>query len=232
MNIQNVYDEPTFFEGYKNLRKNSLGFNSILEEPYLRSLAGNLAGKIILDIGCGFGDFCRYTAVQGANKVIGLDPSQKMIQDAQSETDNPRVQYVCAPIETYQTDAAQFDLIVSSLAFHYVEDFNSVIQKIHAWLKPNGLLVFSVEHPICTAQHSGPAFNYRDRVRLKQKWFIEGVEKYHRTVSDYINALLENGFRINQVLEPMPTDAEIQANPHLSMHRSRPPLLIISNSKN
>jgi SAM-dependent methyltransferase len=73
--IQNIYDNPTFFESYKKLRKNDLGFNNLIEQPILRSLLPALKGKVVMDIGCGFGDFCRYAAAQGASKIKGIDPS-------------------------------------------------------------------------------------------------------------------------------------------------------------
>lgn len=242
MDIQNIYDDPIFFEGYKTLRKNDLGFNKVLEQPAIRSLVGNLTDKIILDIGCGFGDFCRYASAQGASSIIGIDSSENMIREARNETNDNHIQYQCFPIENYQAEKNKFDLIVSSLAFHYVKDFNMITKKMYLWLKPSGKLIFSVEHPICTANPKAilgedengkfhPVYNYRDEKLFRQKWFIEGVEKYHRTVSNYFNTLLANDFCIKEVLEPMPTDEQVTEKPQFSIHKIRPPLLIISASK-
>ena len=60
--VQNIYDNSTFFESYKKLRINDLGFNNLIEQPALRALLPNFNGKTIMDIGCGFGDFCQYAA--------------------------------------------------------------------------------------------------------------------------------------------------------------------------
>lgn len=242
MDIQNIYDNPDFFEGYKALRKNALSLNNVLEQPAIRSLAGNLIDKSILDIGCGFGDFCRYASAQGASFIIGIDPSENMIKEARSETEDNHIQYQCLPIETYQAEKNKFDLIVSSLAFHYVKDFNMITKKMYHWLKSGGKLIFSVEHPICTANPKAimgedengkfhPVYNYRDEKSFKQKWFVEGVKKYHRTISNYFNTLLAHEFCIEEVLEPMPTDEQIKAQSQFAVHAIRPPLLIISARK-
>jgi 2-polyprenyl-3-methyl-5-hydroxy-6-metoxy-1,4-benzoquinol methylase len=240
--VQNIYDNATFFESYKKLRINDLGFNSLIEQPALRALLSNLDGKIIMDIGCGFGDFCRYAATQGASKIKGIDPSEKMLEEAKKYTTEKNIQYECAPIEFYTTGENEFDVIVSSLAFHYVKDFPAIINKIYSWLKPGGVLVFSVEHPICTANpnvRSGtddegtfhPIYNYRDEKQFKQKWFVDNVIKYHRTLATYLNTLIENGLQVTKVVEPMPDDILIKARPEFAIHKIRPPLLMIASQK-
>ena len=247
IDIQNIYDNPTFFEGYKTLRQKEGSLNNIVEQPALHSLLDDLSGKTILDIGSGFGDFCRYARTQGAHLIIGIDPSENMIQSARNETNNPCIQYVCSPIETYQSENNTFDIIVSSYAFHYVKDIKRVIEKISHWLKPQGQFILSTEHPICTASPKGifrsessgenqnesffPIYNYRDEGAFEQKWFIDGVKKYHRTVSSYLTILMDQGFSIKKILEPMPTDEQIEAYPHLAIHKIRPPLLVISAVK-
>jgi len=240
--VQNIYDNPTFFESYKKLRKNDLGFNNLIEQPALRAILSNLEKKVIMDIGCGFGDFCRYAATQDASKITGVDPSEKMIEEAKKYTVDDNIEYECMPVEFYTTAANQFDVIVSSVALHYIRDFPAIINKIYSWLKPGGELVFSVEHPICTANpnvRSGedeegifhPIYNYRDEHAFKQKWFVENVIKYHRTIATYINTLIEHDFSIKKVVEPMPDESLIKLRPEFAIHKIRPPLLIIAAVK-
>lgn len=236
--IQNVYDNPTFFEGYKNLRQGDQGFNNLLEQPAIRALLPNVKDKVALDIGCGFGDFCAFLLTQGIKQVIGIDPSEKMIAEAKQLSAHENIIYRCAPVESAIFDSQQFDFIFSSLAFHYVEDYAAVIKKIAHWLKPNGELLFSIEHSICTANSMAqiksdeqgrnffPLYNYRDEQRFYQTWFIEGVEKYHRTVSTYVNTLLEQGFSLCHLSEPMPTDEMIAQRNAFQMNKIRPPLLV------
>lgn len=105
------------------MRKNDLGFNNLIEQPIIRSLLPAFNGKIVVDIGCGFGDFCQYDAAQGASKIKGIDPSINRIDQAKKNTLEKNIEYECIPVELYCTEENQYDIIVSSVAFHYVKDF-------------------------------------------------------------------------------------------------------------
>jgi SAM-dependent methyltransferase len=76
-----------------------------------------LNGKVVLDIGCGFGDFCRYAAAQGASRIKRIDPSANMVGDAEKNTPDKNIEYVCIPVELFCLDKDQYDVIVSSVAF-------------------------------------------------------------------------------------------------------------------
>ena len=237
--IQNIYDDPNFFSKYMNLRKNNLGFNNLIEQPAIHSLLPDLKDKAILDIGCGYGNFCQFAACQGASHIIGIDPSKNMISEAKKLNPHNNITYQCIPLELSNFKESQFDLIVSSLAIHYIEDFLSVVKKISSWLRKNCYFIFSVEHPICTAHPDSllgkdnknldfhPIYNYRDEKCFTQFWLVDGVKKYHRTVSTYINTLIENNFIICSVLEPMPSDETLKSKSNFTIHKIRPPLLII-----
>ena len=237
--IQNIYDNQAFFEGYKELRKNNDGFNASLEQPAICSLLPDLKDVKILDIGCGFGDFSRYAIKQGAASVLGIDPSYNMIQEAKKLTHESSIIFQQLGIENFESKPDTFDLVVSSLAFHYVEDFQDIASKISSWLKPGGYLVFSVEHPICTSYPDGiikidehgrnfhPVYNYRDEASFTQEWLVEGVQKFHRKVSTYVNTLIECDFKIDKILEPQPSDEIIAQKPKFAIHKIRPPLLMI-----
>ncbi len=66
---QNIYDDASFFEGYRTLRQGDTGLNGALESPAMKRLLPNLAGLHVLDLGCGFGDFARYARAHGAASV-------------------------------------------------------------------------------------------------------------------------------------------------------------------
>ncbi len=241
MSMQNIYDNQKFFQQYKQLVDDNKGFNAIIERPAMYGLTRNLESMRLLDIGCGFGDFCRYARAEGAKELVAVDPSKNMLNEAKKRTQDAHIHYHCKPIETFQP-SCEFDMVISSLAFHYVEDFSALVEKINHWLIAGGQFIFSVEHPICTASPQGllgshqkasfhPIYNYREERVFDQKWFVNGVKKYHRTISTYLNDLLSQGFCIDKVLEPMPTDKQIMNYPHLARHKIRPPVLIISASK-
>lgn len=241
--IQNIYDNDDFFQGYKAIRENDQGFNHLIEQPAIMSLLPELKDKVILEIGCGFGNFARYAIEQGAASVFAVDPSANMLAEAKKNGQHAKITFRQTAVEDLECESSSFDLVVSSLAFHYVEDFDLLIKKIAAWLKPQGQLIFSVEHPICTAYPAAaiktdeegvlfhPVYNYRDETMFEQNWLVDGVQKYHRTVSTYINTLLTNGFSLEHILEPMPDDALIAKRSEFSLHKIRPPLLLIRGRK-
>lgn len=241
---QNIYDNPKFLAGYKNLREKNNFTNDLLEQPALRSLLPDLTGLSILDLGCGFGDFARYTSQAGAKNVLGIDVSKKMLEEAKQKTNASNIKFKECAIEFLDLPTNAFDIIVSSYTLHYIGDYTDVINNVHNWLKPKGYFVFSVEHPICTANPSGddshyendppfwPIYNYRDEKKFTQTWFVENVQKYHRTIQTYVNVLSENGFQIKKLLETMPSDELIAQRPELSKHKIRPFQLIISSQTN
>lgn len=77
MSQQNIYDNSTFFEGYKKIRKRKSNANDLFETPALFSLLSDLQGKTILDLGCGVGGHCFEFVNRGAKKVVGIDISKK-----------------------------------------------------------------------------------------------------------------------------------------------------------
>lgn len=240
-NPQNIYDNPDFFQGYSALRKNEQGFNALIEQPAIRSLLPDLAGKKVIDLGCGFGDLCRYIIEQGAESVLGVDISEKMLAIAKTKNNVTGIQYQRSAIETFTVKEQSVDLIVSSAAFHYIADYLPLVKKIHAGLKSNGYLIFSIEHPMCTSNSKvircetlpehWPIFNYRDEGQFQQIWFVDNVIKYHRTLQTYVNGLIETDFTVKKILEPMPDDNLIANRPDFAIHKIRPPLLVISAQK-
>jgi SAM-dependent methyltransferase len=145
---QNIYDDATFFEGYKSLRDSDTGLNGALEIPALHRLLPDLSNLHVLDLGCGFGEFARFARAQGAASVIGVDISSRMLEEATMRTSDPSVTYLHCPIEQYDLTPCTFDLVVSSLALHYVEDYAALVERVFQGVKPGGRFLFSVEHPV------------------------------------------------------------------------------------
>jgi SAM-dependent methyltransferase len=242
---QNIYDNPDFFRGYKELRDKQAGLNEVLEQPALLSLLPEMGGLSVLDLGCGAGGLCRRLKSLGALAVLGVDISSKMLELAKMDTPGG-VEFLNKPMEELDFRLGAFDLVVSSLAFHYVADLAVLFQKINGWLKPFGVLLFSMEHPIATCSqgiHQGwitgntgdrvcwPVDDYYREGKRESRWFVEGVIKYHRTVSTILNNLIETGFTIQAVKEPVASEEAEQNRPSLKDERRRPPFLIVKAVK-
>lgn len=240
---QNVYDDPSFYAGYRALRETGSGLNEAIEQPALFSvLPASFAGLRVLDLGCGFGDFARKARALGASSVLAIDVSARMLERAAALTDDAAITYRRAAIETLTATPGGFDLVVSSLALHYVADYAAAVATVASLLAPGGRFAFSVEHPICTAvaaqrwiadetgtKCAWPVDDYRDEGPRATRWFVDGVIKYHRTVETYVEALLRAGFALRHLREPGPVEgAAAQRVPKLDLHRRRPPFLVIA----
>jgi ubiquinone/menaquinone biosynthesis C-methylase UbiE len=237
---QNIYDNPDFFTGYSQLGRSVEGLDGAAEWPALRTLLPDLRGRAVVDLGCGFGWFCRWAREHGAARVLGLDVSENMLARARTDTTDPAVTYACADLEHLDLPEASFDLAYSSLALHYVEHLDALLAHVHCALKPGGLLVFSAEHPIYTApsqpgwstdadgNKTWPIDGYLVEGPRSTDWLAKGVIKQHRTIGTYLNLLLRLGFTLTRIEEWGPTAAQIAARPALAVERERPPFLLVA----
>ena len=237
---QNIYDDETFFAGYRQLPRSVHGLDGAPEWPVLRGMLPELAGSSVLDLGCGFGWFCRFAAGEGAASVLGVDVSEEMLERARHETPDSCVSYERADLETYAPPAGGFDLAYSSLAFHYVEDLAGLFGRVHAALKPGGALICSVEHPIMTAparqewltdadgRATWPVNGYHDEGRRVSNWLTEGVVKRHRTIAGYLDLLLGSGFRLDRLVEWAPSPEQVANEPGWAKERERPFFLLVA----
>lgn len=237
---QNIYDDPGFFEGYSRLQRSVEGLAGAAEWPAIRALLPDLRGLEVVDLGCGFGWFCRWAAEQGAAGVLGLDVSDKMLERARAETTDARIRYDRADLEKLQLSKASFDLVYSSLAFHYIENFAGLLANIHQSLKPGGRLIFSIEHPIYMAPRqpdwlvdadggkTWPLNSYQIEGKRLTNWLAEGVVKQHRTMGTTLNLLIKSGFTIAHVEEWSPSNEDLALHPDWAIELERPMFLLIS----
>jgi len=223
-----LYDDPVFLAGYRQLRRDKLGLNEELEIPAMAALLPPVDGLQVVDLGCGEGGLAVRLAEAGASAVVAVDASESMLSRASQHS---RVYYVRSDLADFDLAPGTVDLVVSSLALHYVEDLEGLVARIRSWLSPGRRLVFSVEHPIITAPlepSDGGVDDYADEGPRQRSWFVDGVVKYHRTIGSTLATLQRQGFALEAVEEPQPTEVQIRHYPHLAVHRRRPPLLLVS----
>jgi SAM-dependent methyltransferase len=237
---QNIYDDEAFFAGYSRLPRSVEGLDGAPEWPALRAMLPDVRGRRVLDLGCGFGWFCRWAREQGAAHVEGIDVSEKMLARARATTAEEAIVYSRADLERLALPVAAFDLVYSSLALHYVADLEWLLSEAHQSLVPGGSLVFSVEHPIYTApahpgwsveaagRKSWPIDGYLDEGPRTTDWLTKGVIKHHRTLATYINMLLRLGFILSHVQEWGPSPEQIASQPSLADEHQRPPFLLVA----
>lgn len=237
---QNIYDNEQFFRRYSGLPRSVDGLDAAPEWPALRAMLPVVQGRRVIDLGCGFGWFCRWAAAQDAAQVEGFDVSERMLERARRETQHSRIRYTTADLETLSLPPGCCDLAYSSLALHYIADLPRLFAEVHRALVPGGAFVFSMEHPIYTAPHqpgwmqhaSGrsvwPLDGYLDEGARTTDWLAKGVIKQHRTVAAYVNTLLGCGFSLRRLEEWGPDAAQIAAHPDWALDRERPIFLLVS----
>lgn len=241
---QNIYDDPKFLAGYSEFPRSRDGLEATSEWPALRALLPEIAGKRVVDLGCGFGQLSRWLGAEGARSVLGIDLSEKMLARARADTADPAVTYVRGNLDELVLEPQGADLIVSSMALHYVEDFGRIGSMLFDALAPGGQLVFSVEHPIYAAR-AEPEWvaaadgrqvftiaDYSVEGRRVTNWIIDGVVKYHRTIGTMLNILTGAGFQYRAVDEWKPSDAQLVAHPDWkATELTRPMFLLMSLTK-
>lgn len=239
---QNIYDRPEFFAGYSSLVRSKEGLAGAPEWPNLRAMLPGVRDRRVVDLGCGFGWFCRWAHEQGAASVLGLDVSQKMLERA-VEASDPAIEYRRADLEELHLPAAAYEIAYSSLALHYVQDVARLFSIVYEALTPGGAFVFSTEHPVLMApsnpgwmidadgKKTWPLDRYFIEGQRTTDWLSKGVVKYHRTIGTTLNALIGTGFTLTHVEEFCPTAEQIAARPELVEELERPMFLLVSANK-
>lgn len=187
-------------------------------------LLGPLAGKRVLDLGCGGGQSSIAFARAGAIS-IGVDISAEQLAFARHLVEQEEVR-----VEFKQGDLAELafqradsvDLVFSAFAFQYVPDIHRVFRQVHRVLKPHGTLVFSLPHPASvvtgqpttvidptaqltlTSEPDTPTASrsYFDRSPTLDRYEEVTFAEYHRTISDIYTGLARTGYRVDVLLEP------------------------------
>ena len=240
---QNVYDDPEFFAGYSKLERFGAGWERASELADLKALLPAVDGRRVLDLGCGAGQLAHHLATRGAASVVGIDVSERMLALARERWAHARVTYQRTALEAADFPPASFELIVSALVLHYVEDYRGMIARVARWLTPGGVLVYSTEHPLYTARLPGEGWvrdaagtrwaidRYAEEGAREEHWFVPGVRKVHRTLATLVNAVVDAGLVVERVLEPVPSEQWLQAHPQMRDERQRPMFLILRARK-
>lgn len=237
---QNIYDDPAFFEGYAKLPRSAGGLEAAAEWPAIQAMLPDLMGRRVLDLGCGYGWFARWAREAGADAVLALDLSERMLARAREMTSDPAIAYERADLETLALPDAAFDLAYSSLALHYVVGLEALLATVHRAVRPGGWLVFSCEHPLFTApgrpgwsvdgegRRTWPLDRYLDEGPRRTDWIAAGVIKQHRSLATYLTLVIQAGFTLAHVEEWGPSAAQIAAHPDWAKERDRPPFLLVA----
>lgn len=241
--MDNIYDKEEFFQAYAEMDRSKGGLKAAGEWHQLQHLFPELQGKSVLDLGCGYGWHCKYAAQMGASEILGIDSSEKMIAAAMNKNPDARIRYELCGVEEYSYPESAYDLVVSNLVLHYIENLDSVYQKVYRTLKAGGSFLFNIEHPTFTAgikedwiydENGKPQYwavdNYYYPGERETDFLGHQVVKYHHTLTQILNVLIRCGFQIEAVEEAMPPE-EMMYIPGMRDEMRRPMMLLVKAKK-
>ncbi|MEC2057493.1 class I SAM-dependent methyltransferase [Peribacillus psychrosaccharolyticus] len=236
-----VYDNDDFLSTYLMRRKRQASPNNILEKPVLLQLIGEVRGKKVLDLGCGDAEIGKELLEAGCSFYEGVDGSVNMVGKAQQALTSESSRIHLASMEDWDFLRESYDLVISRLALHYLEDLQKVVQQIHHSLKPGGHFIFSVQHPILTSSINNPEGEQKrsswlvdDYFKIgnrTEKWMGKDVIKYHRTIEEYFRIINDCGFRVSTLKECTPQRKYFTSEEEYLRRMRVPVILLMSCEK-
>lgn len=221
--------------GYDHYRD---GFNT----PAFLEMLPHVANLSGLDVGCGEGHNTRQLAQKGA-RMVGIDVSSTFVRHArEAEMAEPLgIRYETASADELPFEDASFSFATAFMSLMDMPELQKVLAEVFRILKPGGFLQFSIEHPCFSPPNSktlrdetgrayarevGPYFHERNgevdewlfsstpaEIREGLKPFR--VPRFSRTLSDWLNLLVEAGFVLERFGEPYPSDEAVDERPRL-----------------
>jgi ubiquinone/menaquinone biosynthesis C-methylase UbiE len=213
-----------------------------LNTPAFFDLLPDVKGLAGLDIGCGEGHNTRLLAKRGA-RVTAIDIAEVFIEQAQeTEAQEPLgIDYRVASAVELPFEDGSFDFATAFMSFMDIPETGRVLAEAYRVLKPGGFLQFSITHPCFDTPHRR---NLRDRDGVTRaievgdyfrnldgeisEWLFgaappevkQGLTKFKtprftRTISQWLNLLVQTGFLLERVGEPRPSDETVAACPDL-----------------
>ncbi|MFE0855116.1 class I SAM-dependent methyltransferase [Streptomyces mutabilis] len=204
-----VNDYDSFAEAYAAENENNL-VNAYYERPAMLALAGDVAGRRVLDAGCGSGPLTAALRDRGAT-VTGIDASAGMLALARRRLGDDVALHVADLSDRLPVDDGAFDDVVASLVLHYLEDWGPTLTELRRVLRPGGRLIVSVDHPITAYTHRDPRPDYFATTSYTFDWMLGGqstpMRLWRKPLHAMIDAFTTAGFRLSVISEPQPDPA-------------------------
>ncbi|MER5355454.1 methyltransferase domain-containing protein [Kitasatospora sp. NPDC002551] len=217
-----VNDYDGFAEAYSAEAENNL-LNAYHARPAILALAGDVAGRRVLDAGCGSGALTAALHERGA-AVTGLDASEGMLELARKRLGEDADLHVGDLAERLPFEDGAFDDVVASLVLHYLEDWGPTLAELRRVLRPGGRLIASVQHPFVDYAIQKPRPDYFATTSYTDEWTFDGksypVTFWRRPLHAMTDAFTTAGFRLAVLSEPQPDPAARELFPKDFQHLS------------
>lgn len=217
------YDKIAKYYLERRRNKSRFDYNRDIEVPAMMKMIGDVKNKVILDMGCGFGDHAKRLSWKGAKEIIGFDLSTELVKFAK-EQEIPNCGFEVGDMDkNLKYKSNYFDIVFSGLAIHYVKNLSQLFKEVKRVLKKKGIFVFSTGHPIFDLINQSPNFKIGVK-RVGNKRIINGnyfdeslktthlgsmgkFKLYSYTFETFIKTGLNNGFELIDYMDakPVPT---------------------------
>ncbi|MFE4999019.1 class I SAM-dependent DNA methyltransferase [Streptomyces mirabilis] len=202
-------DYDSFAEAYAAETENNL-VNAYYARPAMLALAGDVAGRRILDAGCGSGPLSAALRDRGA-VVTGIDASAGMLALARRRLGDDVALHVVDLRDRLPFDDDAFDDVVASLVLHYLEDWGPTLAELRRVLRPGGRLIASVDHPFVAYTFQEPRPDYSATTSYTFDWTLNGQSVpmmfWRKPLHAMTDAFTAAGFRLAVISEPQPDPA-------------------------
>lgn len=236
----------------KRMRSGENIAHEYLEKPAMYGKLPDLNGMNVLCIGCGTGEECEHLKSLGANKIVGIDISEGLIQYAKKSY--PEIEFYTMDMENLDFPADSFDYVYSSLVMHYVDSWEKTFKSVGKSLKTGGRFLFSTHHPVLWSAakerteeertsilgykkikqtNSCEVFgDYLNTRKIDDIWFSDfKVTFVHRSMQEILADILKSNFEILDYLEPKAIDECRIVNPVFWEIHQKIPLFMIFELK-
>jgi SAM-dependent methyltransferase len=223
-----LYDDPALAAAYARVTAANV-YNAAYERPAVQELLGDVRGLDVLDAGAAAGEHSAWLVAHGA-RVTALDSSEAMVQLARERLGEAATVLHADLAQSLPLADASFDLVLSSLTLHYLEDWLPALRQLARVLRPRGRLVLSTHHPALT---DDPNADYHAVRLVEEGWsgFAEGavpMRFYHRPLERIVGDVLAAGFALRALREPRPSAEADARDPAVAAKlRTRPWFLIL-----
>lgn len=173
---------------------------------------------------------------------MGIDGSKNMIELAKANNVNSNNEFIIGDITNHNFSENKYDLVISRLVFHYIENLGVLLGRIAKCLKPAGRLVFSIEHPIVTSSYEAYIDNKHQDKWIVSNYFSEGkrinnwlgkdIVKFHRTLEYYSVESKKNGLALTSLRESKPEELNYSDKEEYQRRMQIPLFLIVEMTKN
>ena len=215
-----------------------------LNNPAAFKLIGSIKGLTVLDLACGEGYNTRILARKGA-KITGIDFSPKQIQLAKQEErkENLGIKYmVMDAADLTPLGDSCFDLVTCFMALQDIEDYRKAVSETSRVLRPNGRFIFTIPHPCfekitVNGKTINAADAYFGETKFPINWNMKRLTipfrtiSFHRTLTDYFDAISRNQLRVSKLVEPRFPEKAYRKHHHVEKAFTKPSSIIIEAIK-